>query len=429
MGTRIAAAVAAGVLVGGIVVDVHGQMRLHGSQGQLAATRSQVQRTAARAAATTRSTHRIDGQTALLQGRLTEVSAELATAVTLMAQSHAGVARSGVAVGAVHACAGGVQRSVSALAAGYQGQAVADLSAVSSVCESLLASQSGGPVYPFDFADPDIITVKGGYDAYGTNSAAGNIQMMTSTDLVHWKKAGNALPTLPRWARSGSTWAPAVIHLGRSYLLYYTAATASTGTQCLSVATARRAQGPFVDTSRAPLECQTALGGSIDPSAYVDPSGTPYLVWKSNGGPGQPATLWAQALDPRGTALRGAGPTALLQPGQPWEGSVVEAPSMVTSGGGVLLFYSGNNWDSTGYAIGVARCRGPLGPCVRPLARPLLGSQPNLEGPGGESVFTDAQGHLEMAFHAWLPGGVGYPHNRFLFIRPLTVSGTTVQVG
>lgn len=427
--TVLVVAVVVGVLVAGIVVDVQGQLSLHHSQGQAAAARSLVQRTVTLTGTENRSTRRLDAQVVLVRRRLTVLSGELSTATALLTASRTDMASRQVEVGVVHDCAAGVERSVSALAGGHQEQAAADLSAVAPVCESALQSQAGGPVYPFDFADPDVIVVKGTYYAYGTNSTAGNIQIITSTDLVRWTKLGNALPTLASWARPGSTWAPAVIHLKRSYLLYYTAATASTHTQCLSVATARRPQGPFVDTSRAPLACQPTEGGSIDPSPYVDAAGNPYLTWKSNGGAGQPATIWAQPLDARGTALAGAGPTALLQPSQPWEGSVVEAPSIISSDGGFLLFYSANNWDSADYAVGVAHCRGPLGPCVKPLGQPLLGSQATMEGPGGESVFTDAQGHLQMAFHAWLPGAVGYPHNRLLFIRPLTVTNATVQVG
>jgi beta-xylosidase len=286
----------------------------------------------------------------------------------------------------------------------------------------MLGSGAGGPVYPFDFADPDVLVAKGTYYAYGTNSADGNVQIMESTDLSHWTKAGNALPTLPSWAARGDTWAPAVIHLKRSYVLYYTVATAGSRVPCVSVATAKRPQGPFTDTTRAPLECQRTLGGSIDPSPYLDAGGHPYLVWKSNGSGVQPATLWAQGLDSAGTALRGTAPTALLRHGRPWEGSVVEAPSMVTVGGTYFLFYSGNDWNSADYAIGVARCVGALGPCTKTLSGPLLGSQPDLEGPGGEAVFTDTHGQLEMAFQAWLPGAVGYPHPRLLFIRPLVVT-------
>ena len=46
-----------------------------------------------------------------------------------------------------------------------------------------------------------------------------------------------------------------------------------------------------------------------------------------------------------------------------------------------------------------------------------------MEGPGGESVFTDASGSYWMAFDAWIPGAVGYPHSRDLFLRRLDLSG------
>ncbi|MGH9018687.1 MAG: glycoside hydrolase family 43 protein, partial [Acidimicrobiales bacterium] len=332
-----------------------------------------------------------------------------------------------VQLGAVHACAAGVRRSVTSLQAGHQAQAEADLSGVVTACENMLGSSSGGPVYPFDFADPDIVVVRNTYYAYGTNSTAGNIQIIESNDLEQWKRAGDALPALPSWARPGTTWAPAVLHLKHTYLLYYTVATTAR-TQCLSVATARRPQGPFVDSSKGPLVCQTALGGSIDPAPYVDGGGRPYLAWKSIGADGQPATIWAQALDAQGTALAGPGPTALVRPSQSWEAAVVEAPSMVALDGGYDLFYSGNDWDTAAYAVGLARCTGPLGPCTKPLSRPILSSQAQVAGPGGASVFTDAKGQLQMAFAGWLPGAVGYPHPRLLFIRPVTVAGAIATV-
>ena len=59
-------------------------------------------------------------------------------------------------------------------------------------------------VYPFDFADPDVLVVRGTYYAYGTNSTAGNIQIMESSDLANWRKAGDALPTLASWASPGA---------------------------------------------------------------------------------------------------------------------------------------------------------------------------------------------------------------------------------
>jgi hypothetical protein len=417
------------LLVAGVVDDVNVQGRLHQGQQRATAARSTLARASVLVRSNETSARRTTAATDDLTQRLAQVQGELVTARQLVDQARTGVALHSLQLGDVHACAAGVRQAVAMLQSGHQTGAVTALSGVASVCEGLLSAQAGGPVYPYDFADPDVVVARGRYFAYGTNSTAGNIQIMESSDLIHWKKAGNALPKLPSWARTGYTWAPAVIHLKHTYVLYYAAARAVDPRQCLSVATAQRPQGPFVDRSSAPLECQGALGGSIDASPYVDGAGNPYLTWKSNGTDGTAPALWAQALNPRGTGLKGAGPVRMLGADQGWEAGVVEAPSMVVSGGSYFLFFSGNNWDSADYAVGVARCAGPLGPCAAPSAPPLLASQATFRGPGGECVFTDAQGHLEMAFAAWLPGAVGYPHSRLLFIRQLVVSGDQPRLG
>ena len=107
---------------------------------------------------------------------------------------------------------------------------------------------------------------------------------------------------------------------------------------------------------------------------------------------------------------------------------MVEAPDLVTSGGRYFLFYSGNSWNSANYAVGVATCTGPLGPCTKPLAQPILASTPGFDGPGGESVFADTSGSYWIAFDAWVPGAVGYPHSRDLYLRRLSLSGATPTV-
>ena len=52
-----------------------------------------------------------------------------------------------------------------------------------------------------------------------------------------------------------------------------------------------------------------------------------------------------------------------------------------------------------------------------------------MSGPGGPDVFTDSQGNLWLAFAAWLPGKVGYPNSRPLFLRRITITGGSAQVG
>ena len=59
----------------------------------------------------------------------------------------------------------------------------------------------------------------------------------------------------PSWGDStgGYTWAPAVIKIGGTFVMYYTPRDTSLNTQCVGVATSSVASGPLVDTSSAPL--------------------------------------------------------------------------------------------------------------------------------------------------------------------------------
>jgi hypothetical protein len=332
----------------------------------------------------------------------------------------------GLDIGHLQTCLTGVEQAYGQIRAQDNDQAAADLSGVSSACETVDGGGDDGLVYPFDFPDPFVLRVGRHYFAYGTNSVGGNIQIIESTDLQHWSALGNALVSLPAWAVWGATWAPSVLRLGRTYVLYYSAIVGGSGggEMCISAATAAHPQGPFVDTSTAPLVCQPDLGGSIDPSPFVDVTGTPYLEWKSNGTRNQPPRIWSQQLAPTGTAVTGSGASELLAADLGWEDGDVEAPDLVLSSGRYLLFYSGNNWDTTRYAVGVAICSSPLGPCTEPWTNPILTNDADEVGPGGESVFTDASGSAWIAFHAWLPTEVGYPYSRELYVRELNLSGS-----
>jgi hypothetical protein len=357
-----------------------------------------------------------------LEASMTSTLRQLTTMNASLASIDRDEMLQGASISTLQTCLGGVQNALQQINAGNSGQAAKDISAVSGPCTALNGGSTGGLVYPFDFPDPDVIVVGQTYFAYATNSVAGNIQILQSSDLTHWTGIGNALPSLPRWAAPNYTWAPSVAQLGGRFVLYYAVNLAGSKTECISVATASLPQGPYHDASKSPLECQPALGGSIDPSSFVDSDGTPYLLWKS-GGP--LAKIWSEPLDPAGTAFAsGAAPTALLIPTRSWEAGTVEAPDMVVANGRHYLFFSGNNWDRASYAVGVAVCTGPLGPCLDASPKPLLASEPGAAGPGGPSVFKDVSGTYWIAFHAWVPGAVGFPNSRDLYLRRLDLSGS-----
>jgi len=257
-----------------------------------------------------------------------------------------------------------------------------------------------------DFADPFVLREGDTYWAFATDSGGKHVQVATSRDLTTWTPLPDALPSLPAWASSkpGLTWAPTVLRRESAYVLFYTTRDAQTDLQCVARATGSRPEGPYVDRSARPLVCQADLCGSIDPSPFVATDGRVYLLWKSDENHvrchGSPR-IWAQELTADGLDLVGA-PVALLGTDRAWEGPLVEGPSMTLRAGVHYLFYSANWYESANYAVGYATCASPLGPCTKmTTSGPLLASDAELLGPGGQEPFDDPSGNLWLAFHAW----------------------------
>jgi hypothetical protein len=417
-----------GVLAAAIWTDVDARTRASGEASALHAAESHLATLRHRVTTTQAATARTKSERDLLVASIASTLSQLASTNSSLSSASVHAFLQGANISTLQTCLGGVQNALTQIRAKNKTQAAQDISAVSGPCRQLAGGANAGLVYPFDFPDPDVILVGQTYYAYATNSVAGNIQMISSSDLVNWTAIGNALPRLPSWAAANLTWAPAVATLNGQFELYYAVDVAGASDECISIATSGSPSGPFIDNSTRPLECQKSLGGSIDPSVFVASDGTPYLVWKS-GGPGSSA-IWSQQLNPTGKSFAaGTNPTLLLTPDQPWESGTVEAPDLVAAGGHDYLFFSGNNWNSANYGVGVATCTGPLGPCTDSSTSPILSSGEGIDGPGGESVFADATGDFFIAFHAWVPGAVGFPNSRDLYIRHLSFSGSVPSVG
>ena len=248
----------------------------------------------------------------------------------------------------------------------------------------------------------------GSYFAYSTQTYLASVPGATSTDGVRWTtNTANILPALPPWASFGYTWAPSVAQdAAGQFVMYYAARDDALGTECLGRATASSADGPFVDTSSAPVLCQSTLGGSIDPDIFTDAQGQSYLLWKSDGNrDGQATHLWSEPLD-ADFDLEGS-PTLLMSADQGWQDGIVEGPNLLEVQGAYYLFYSGNLYSTARYAVGFATCTSPLGPCTDSPDNPVLTTTTGMSGPGGVSLFTALDGRLMMAFAAW-PGAIGY---------------------
>ena len=274
---------------------------------------------------------------------------------------------------------------------------------------------TGTPILPGDYADPFPLAQRSGLYVYATNTTTANVPVLQipTDDIFNGNYLGDALPTLPSWTAKGFQWAPAVwARPDGTFVMYYATPAPAPGNgqprrQCISRAVADAPAGPFTDDSSQPFICPLSQGGAIDPSIFVEGT-TTYLLWKADGNCcGLPTTIYSQPLTADGLAT--AGPAApMITDDQPWEGHVVEGPSMVRVGSTYDLFYSANDWDSSHYSVGIALCRSVQGPCTKPLDHAWMTSAQHYSGPGGQEFFPYA-GDVWMVHHGFLPGQAGTP--------------------
>ena len=290
-------------------------------------------------------------------------------------------------------------------------------------------------VYAQNFPDPSVVwdASTGRYYAFATTTGGVNVPAMWSTDLVTWTAAPNngstnangqhhdALPVPDTQGiavnRGGSfpfdLWAPGVAKVGSTWVMFYALRVDGNGRRCLWYATSSAPMGPYTNPTN--FYCSSDPMGSIDPQPFVDTDGTPYLVWKDEGLVGNYGQrIWAQRISVgapgAGTVQFAGGSSAslLLESDNSWEAYVAESPSVVRYNGELLLFYSGNSWDSDTYATGLAHCSalvggGPL--CQRDPANPVLAhKQTNQKSIGAPSAFIAADGSLRVAYHWWKEG-------------------------
>ncbi len=306
---------------------------------------------------------------------------------------------------------------------------------------------SPAPAFAGDAPDPDVVYDAGTYYAFTTGTALGNnLQALVDTSgspASGWRSytgtnfGSTALPSPPGWEQPGTQTSPGVVFYGGQWLMFYDASLRGhpqdSGSSCVSVATAPSltpGAPTFTDNSSGPLTCGSPGVGVLDPSPFIDPaSHLAYLVWKSNDGSSSaPSQVWSAPLNASGTGFAGS-PTVLLtvdQPALPWE-TTTDDPQMVFASGTYDLLFSGGNFADASYDEALANCSGPSGPCAQP-AGPFLSTYGSATGPGGGSLFTDANGSWWLGYAAWAqPCGASCGGDvRQLYTAPIDLSNGLV---
>jgi hypothetical protein len=362
----------------------------------------------------------------------------------------------------LRATLGALALLVTTVASGLAIGAVAPSAAGATTTTPHMGTTSNGVVAPVsgtthtDFPDPAVVSsgTANTYYAYstGTASALGTVPASWTNGGIGGTTIGcstssctdetartvalsitSAPATITRfWGLE----APSVVYLGGRWVMYYGGVyTAANQIYGAYDATSPTPTSGFTPTSAAPLMYQAGTGGSSDPSAFIRPTGQPWLLWKSATWKGAPkAKLWSMQLTTGGTRMKSGASAYVLanQPAGGWTGTTtVENPQMVWSGGTYYLFYSGGHWTRTTYGEGYLTCTGPTGDsgatCGTPNTHEILSSATNAEGPGGGSLFTTSTGTWLMAFHGWtgtcsVGATTSYykcPAARQLYVRPV----------
>ena len=271
------------------------------------------------------------------------------------------------------------------------------------------------PIWDANAPDPTVIHASDGkYYAYTTQGVGpdGNrcrLQVLSSSDMVHWEHLGDALPDPPSWARTTyNFWAPHVMEANGKYYMYYSAEPdpeVKTGKDlglCLAVAVSDTPEGPFKDSGRPLVSGDSFI--NIDPMAFKDPvSGRHYLYWGSGFEPLKVRELSDDLMSFR----KRSKVKELVYPFKKSYQFLVEGSWVIYKDGWYYLFFSGDNCcgEKAHYAVMVARSKSPEGPFEvlkdkEEGDRPILQAGGKWIAPGHNSVIEDADGALWIIYHA-----------------------------
>src|SRR4051794_3754092 len=254
-----------------------------------------------------------------------------------------------------------------------------------------------------DFPDPTATRVGPEYWAIATASGGQKSPpILRSPDLVHWTVAGHLFVDPPAWSSGRQLWGPWLVRDGDTYRVYYSARK-KYGRPCVTVGVGDNPIGPYTDVG--PLVCQP--NASIDPSVVHNQNGTPFLLWKENGG-NSPSSIWVQQLSPDGLSLTGTPRKIMVGSRHSWEGGLVEGPRIIRRHNWLYLFYSGGRCcapTTCRYALGVARSKSIYGPWRRYKRNPVLKSNRSWICPGHGAVLQPPSGHWWLLYNGYRAHG------------------------
>jgi beta-xylosidase len=135
------------------------------------------------------------------------------------------------------------------------------------------------PIINGHYADPDIAFFEDKYYIYPTTDGGKDwegpyFKVFSSSDLKDWTDEGVILNISDiKWCGGIRGWAPAIAEKNGKYYFYYSA------NKNIGVAISDMPVSGFKDIGRPLVASDEYEGQTIDPDAFVDDDGTPYIYW------------------------------------------------------------------------------------------------------------------------------------------------------
>jgi len=221
---------------------------------------------------------------------------------------------------------------------------------------------SGNPLFPGWYADPEGIVFGDKYWIYPTYSAPYDEQTFfdcfSSPDLVTWTKHPRILNEI-KWARR-AMWAPSIIEKDGKYYFFFGANDIQSDEEHggIGVAVADSPAGPFKDHLGKPLVDKFHNGAQpIDQFVFKDADGKHYLIY---GG-------WRHCniaqLNDDFTGFVPYSDGAVFKEITPEQ--YVEGPCMFIKDGKYYFMWSEGGWTGPNYSVAYAVADSPFGPFER----------------------------------------------------------------
>jgi len=268
-----------------------------------------------------------------------------------------------------------------------------------------------------DYPDPGVLYYNGTYYAVTTSNNYSKVEkypIHSSKDLQNWKFEGYIFDesNFPVWSRvDDDFWAPEIHIIQGRFHIYFTARDVKSDLLAIGLATSNSVLGPYKPQQEAFL---VVPGMWVVDSTVINHDGQLMLCWVGQ------RYIRVRNMTDDGMAFKDNNTVALFQPDLEWEADGTEGPWYLFRNGYHYIFYSGNDFCTDRYALGVARSSvSPAGPYEK-HPTPFLWSNDIFKGPGHGSIVRDLDGKgYVYVHHGWKAGEVCQDYWRLMFSTTL----------